>query len=97
MGAAVEHVGCSAAVGAAARCVAARRRSLAHGGSVGDVAAGRAVVRVASGCVRAVAVGDDGAELLAGISVGTREAHGEAGYVGEGAGGAAAAHAGADN
>ena len=75
MGAAVEHVGCSAAVGAAARCVAARRRSLAHVGAVGDVAAGRAVVLVAVDNIIAIAVGDDGAELLAGGQIGTRETH----------------------
>ncbi len=74
MGAAVEHVGYSAAVGAAARCVAARRRSLANGTTIGCVAADRAEVRVAICAVDAVAVGDDSAWLQAGARVSASEA-----------------------
>ena len=67
-------------------------RSLAHGATVRGVAAGRAVILIAVCGVNAVAVGDDGAGLLAGVGVIAGEALGETGYVGKRAGAAAAAH-----
>ena len=97
MGAEVKNVGCSAAVGAAAGSVRARRRSLAHGAAVGGVAADRAAVLVAHCGVDAVAVGDDGAGLLAGASVSAREALRETGHIGKRAGAAAAARRLADD
>ena len=70
---------------------------MAHGAAVGSVAADRAVVLVAVCRVDAVAVGDDGAGLLAGAGVSARETLRETGHVGERAGAAAAARGLADD
>ena len=92
----VENVGCSAAVGATAHRVRARRRSLAIGAAIRGVAADIAAVPVALCGVATVAVGDDGAGLLAGVGVIAGEALRETGYVGKRAGAAAAARGLAD-
>ncbi len=64
---------------------------MAHGAAVGSVAAERAAVLVAFCGVNTVAVGDDGAGLIAGAGVSAREALRETGHVGKRARAAAAA------